>query len=65
MLKTLVGLIIPAILEWITAKIASFVAKLRRTKEVKKQSEESVIPLKEAKTADEIDSATDSTLSGF
>lgn len=37
----------------------------KRRKENKEKSQESVDPLKKAKTADEIDKATDSALDGF
>lgn len=53
----------------LAGKVISFFmnlwARYRRQSEIKKQSEESVQPLKDATTAEEIDHASDDALSGF
>jgi hypothetical protein len=41
------------------------VKRMQRRSEVQKQAEDSVKPLKDAKSAEEIDRATDSTLGGL
>lgn len=56
-------------LEFIWGKLVAWLsgiaARFKRQKEIEKEAEESVKPLKDAKTADEIDKATDSALDGF
>ena len=56
-------------LEVIIGKIASFFANiwrfLSRKEEIKKQEQDSVKPLKDAKTAEEIDRAADDALNNF
>lgn len=62
-------LLVKYVLDWllstISGAVARLVAMLKRQKEVKDQSDASVIPIKKATTADEIDKAADDSLSGL
>lgn len=57
------------ILDWFWGKIASLVAALAAKKaeeaEIDKEAQDSVVPLENAETADEIDKAADDSLNGF
>lgn len=57
------------LVKWGIEKLSAWAVKtwhmLSRRKEIQKQSEDSVKPLKDATTGDEIDKATDSTLGGL
>ena len=52
-------------LQKVGALIAAAYAKFKRREQIEKEADASVKPLKDAKTKDEIDKATDSTLGGF
>ena len=49
----------------LVAWVSGVAARLKRQKEVEKESQDSVQPLKDAKTADEIDQAARKSLDGF
>ena len=55
--------------QWVVTSVGAWLkqvwAAAARKKEAKKQSEESVEPLKQAETGEEIDRATDDALDGF
>lgn len=61
--------LVTLILNWLWGKLAEvigkLIAQLRRKKEIEKEAEASVEPLKKAETAKEIDDAADDALSGF
>lgn len=65
MLAKIAQLLGPIFLNWIYEKISVFVAKMSRRKEVKEEAKESVKPLKDAKTAEEIDASTRDTLNNL
>lgn len=54
--------------EWLLSKgwtaLSDLFAKLARRSEIQKEADTSVQPLKDAKTGDAVDKATDSTLNG-
>jgi hypothetical protein len=57
------------ILNWLWGKLLAFLTlttqKIIRKEEIKKEAEESVKPLEDAETADEIDKGADSALDNF
>jgi hypothetical protein len=64
-MKAIIGMIISAALNWATEKLAALIAKIMRRKEIIKDAEGSVDPLKKAKTKEEVDEAAKSALDGF
>jgi len=53
------------ILDWVLSKVRKALAWWNRKKTIKQESKDSVKPLEEANTAEEIEEATDDALSGF
>jgi hypothetical protein len=63
--KKLGLIVLDFVLEWAYRKVARFFKKIFRREEIKREAKESVKPLKEAQTGEEIDAATDDALSGM
>jgi hypothetical protein len=57
--------IVEGVLGYILKALDAFLTKVLRRKAIDKSADASVEPLKEAKTADEIDKAADSALNGL
>lgn len=64
-LKSILALLVPLAMNWAKDQVLKLVARLTRRKEVQKQAEESVKPIEEAKTKEEIDASVKDTLSGL
>lgn len=66
---TFLALLAEKLIEWLLAKgwnaLAAWIAKMTRRNQIKKEADTSVEPLKNAKTGEEVENATDSTLSGL
>lgn len=66
---TFLASLLAQIVEWLLSKgaaaITALISKLVKRKQIIDESQESVQPLKDATTGEQIDKATDSTLSGL
>jgi hypothetical protein len=57
--------IVPAIMTWVALEVRLFLERISAKKAIEKKADESVQQLKEAKTGEEIDKASDKALGGF
>jgi hypothetical protein len=65
MLATIISYLVPAVLGWLSKEAQLLVSKWLAERAIDQAASDSVKPLEEAKTADEVKKATDSALSGL
>lgn len=65
MLNTIIGYVVTAALSWLAGWISKIVHQQIQDKQTEAAAKESVQPLKDAKTGDEVDAGIDKSLGGF